>query len=113
MEAEYVTLTAATVATVTIPQPTLAEPVEVPNVYDPDAVGRVYGGVGSVTITVLSGTTPVFLSTDGTDPTVAGDDFVALPGVPGASVTLDVDKSETVTVKAISSGTPMVAVVGN
>ncbi len=110
MEAEYVTLTASTVATVTIPQATPPAPTSVPNIYDEDAVARYYGGKGQVTVTVLSGTTPVFFSVNGVNPTVAGDDFFALAGVPGASLTVPVADDATITVKAISSGTPMLSV---
>jgi hypothetical protein len=109
MDTETLTLTGNTVGTIVIAQPTAPEPEPIPNIYL-DVNRRYYSAIGAIEVEVLAGTTPVYVTTDGSDPTVAGDDLVALAGVPGAKRRFPVSTSTSVTVKCISSGTPTVHV---
>lgn len=86
---KHVTLTAATVATVTL---------------DAD--------FNNVEVVNVDGTAAVYFTLDGDDPTVAGDDTYVLPAAVG-SVEMPVHNwSAATSVKLISSGTPKVAVRG-
>jgi hypothetical protein len=85
----HVTLTANTVATVNLPV-----------------------NPSQVEIT-MRGTTPAetYVTTNGVNPTVAGNDCALVPGVAGATVVLDDESaSPPVVVKLISTGTPSLAV---
>jgi hypothetical protein len=84
-----VTLVADTVSTVTLPAP----------------------APSTVEIVNVDGSAEVYVSVDGTNPTVDGDGFWVLPAAIGF-LQLDprASSSGTATVKLISSGTPKVSV---
>lgn len=84
------TLTASTVATVTLTRD--FQRVEVLNV---------------------TGSAAIYFTVDGSNPTVAGDDTYVVPAVTGASFSAPANASgSTTVVKLISSGTPGYAVTG-
>lgn len=85
--AAHPTLTAATVASVTITS----------------------GGAHHVTVTNHDSAAAVYFTVDGSTPTVAGDDtyFVG----PASSASVPADYGQALTVKLISSATPTVSVV--
>lgn len=71
----------------------------------------VVGFAGSVEeVEVLSdGSAAIYLTVDGSDPSVAGGDCYELPALPCTRV-IPVRNYESVTVKLISAGTPMYSV---
>lgn len=87
------TLVSSTVKTVTLTDSFVA--VEVINV----------DGAGSV---------PVYVTTDGTTPTVAGDECDVVGGTAGAAISIPVQSGsrDGTTVKLIAAGTPKVCVKG-
>lgn len=103
-EIEHGTLTATTVATVSFADEAGTD-YEVPNIYAPGGVVTVNrrGKFTAVTIT-NHGTVPIYATTDGTNPTVGGDDFEVIPA--GGTRRLGIPSADTASVKLISSGTP-------
>lgn len=85
---KHVTLTAATVATVTLES-----------------------DYNNVEIVNVDGAAAVYVTIDGTTPTVAGDDTIVLPAAIG-SVELEPQTATATVVKLISAGTPKVSVRG-
>lgn len=67
---------------------------------------------GRVEILNVDGAAAVYISTDGSTPTVAGDGFDVLPAAIGAVELPDRTTTATTVVKLISAGTPKVSVRG-
>jgi hypothetical protein len=67
------------------------------------------GGLGTVTVLSHDGTSPVYFTTDGTTPTVAGAHCWCVPAAVGA-FTVPVSTYGPNSIKAISAGTPTISV---
>ncbi|MEU9498236.1 hypothetical protein [Streptomyces sp. NPDC048196] len=67
------------------------------------------GGLGTVTVLSHDGASPVYFTTDGTTPTVAGSHCWCVPAAIGA-VTVPVSTYGPNSIKAISAGTPTISV---
>lgn len=63
-----------------------------------------------VKIVNISGASPIYATTDGTAPTVAGANTYLVPGIAGASISVARGTTGSTTVKLISSGTPSYSV---
>ena len=81
-QSEHNTLTASTVATVTLDS----------------------GSYDTVLVTNRSGSNPLYVTVDGSVPTVAGDDTFVVPAAAGASKAFGWESTGAVTVKIISAG---------
>lgn len=104
------TLTAATVKTFSIAAPGGAS-VVAPNIYKVENYA-VENYFLSVEVVNVDGTAAVYFTKDGTTPTVGGDNTYVLPAVVGASILIGLGHTASITLKAISSGTPQVMVRG-
>lgn len=67
---------------------------------------------GRVEVMNVDGAAAVYVSTTGTNPTVAGTGFDVVPAAVGAAVELVDQTSGNTVVKLISAGTPQVSVRG-
>lgn len=65
---------------------------------------------GRIEVVNVDGAAAVYFTTDGSDPTVAGDDTHVLPAAVSGVEVDDETAGTTSTVKLISSGTPTVSV---
>ena len=71
-----------------------------------------FDGQGAAIVTNVTGTAAIYVTGDGSTPTVAGDDTIVIPAVAGAFVRLDFADEGSRAVKLISAGTPGYSVEG-
>jgi endonuclease YncB( thermonuclease family) len=73
-------------------------------------IGPVAGNASAVEVVNRSGTAEVFVTVDGSTPTVGGNDCEIIPAVAGASTVIRRAVVADMTVRMISSGTPTITV---
>lgn len=73
---------------------------------------HIHNRFASVEVMNVDGVDAIYFRLDGVNPTVAGDDCYVLAALAGDSVLVPVGLTESIDVKAISAGTPVVSVRG-
>lgn len=68
------------------------------------------GNASTIEVVNRSGTAEVFVTADGSTPSVGGNDCDIVPALAGASTVIRRPTVADVTIKAISSGTPTITV---
>lgn len=109
------TLVGSTVKTISVASPAGASfnlQEEGVNIYV-EEIYTVHNRFLAVEVVNIDGTAAVYFTVDGTTPTVEGDNTIALAAVAGDSALVPTGATESITVKAISSGTPTISVRGS